>query len=311
MGAVTSQMNMSVEQWIKVADNPIQRDTEKHAAKAKHLLTPLPTHQFVFAAQLPGGGLIKLDGHTRALLWERGQVVPPTMVRVGIIQVKDKAEAEALYKTFDSTNALETLRDKISGAFHRFNFEPQSGILQAGYATTALRMAYGILLGGSIHAGSAGINTRSSKVAKKAALADVYEMVNEFSPELTAFDGFGLKIGSASAGIMAAFFLSFRKYGHKVTPFWTSYFGNAGTKIDGRMDAVQALYEFVNTRNKLRYGGTAGYDLCSRALTAVEKWRNDETMGTFPRPMDVRGYLDGYEKPVERLIKKADARLRR
>ena len=65
---------MTVAEWIKVEDNPIQRDTEHHAAKAKHLLTPLPSHAFVFACELPNGKLIKLDGHTRALLWQRGQV---------------------------------------------------------------------------------------------------------------------------------------------------------------------------------------------------------------------------------------------
>ncbi len=71
---------MLVEDWIKVTPNPIQRDTEKHAAKAKHLLTPHPTHSVVHAAELPNGKLIKLDGHTRALIWKRKDVVPPVQV---------------------------------------------------------------------------------------------------------------------------------------------------------------------------------------------------------------------------------------
>ena len=67
-------IRMSVDEWIKVKANPRQRDTEKHAAKAKHLLTPSPDHAHVSAARLPNETLVKLDGHTRALLWKRGTV---------------------------------------------------------------------------------------------------------------------------------------------------------------------------------------------------------------------------------------------
>lgn len=300
-------LKMTVAEWVAVQDNPIQRDTERHAAKAKHLLTPLPTHNFVFAAQLPGGNLIKLDGHTRALLWKRGDVPSPRTLIVGICPVETKKEAEDLYKTFDSSNALETTRDKVSGAFNRYGFEPQSGLIAAGNLTFALRTAYSIFLGGSASGGNVGSTEREKhgKARNAIAKADVYTMINEFSYELAALDGFALGQGQATSGIVAAFIVSYRKYGHKITPFWTAVFGNAGSKSGGQMDAIQALCELILSRRG-NFGGSAVSDMVSRSLTAIEKWLKDEMLYSIPRPMDTTGYLIGAEKPTERLIKKAD-----
>jgi len=294
-----SYKKMLVADWVAVEDNPIQRDTERHAAKAKHLLTPHPTHSFVFAAELPSGKLIKLDGHTRALLWKRGEVAAPTQLQVGIVPVKDRAEAEKLYKDFDSRDALETMRDKVSGAFNRHDFDPQSGLIQAGNITSALRIAYSVLSGGA--ASTAGSSTEHAKSRK----ADVYEMINEFSGELHMLDGFGLAQGKIQSGAIAAFILSARRYGHKVTPFWRGVFGNTGEKSGGQMDAVQAICELLLGRRG-NYGGSASYDLCARILNGVEKWMRDETMYRVPAPMSTVGYLLGREKPSERLIKRAD-----
>lgn len=301
-----SYRKMLVEDWIKVTPCPIQRDTEKHAAKAKHLLTPHPTHSFVSAAELPSGKLVKLDGHTRALLWKRKDVPPPIQVNVAVIPVKDMEEVEQLYKDYDSREALETQRDKVSGAFNRHNFEPQSGLLQAGNLTYSLRISYGMLIGmTSSGASSGGSTSRSGPKANAKAKADTYMMIDEFSYELHALDGLNITQGGASAGVIAAFIVSYRKYGHKVTPFWVGVFGKGGSKSHGQMDGIQALCELILDR-KGRYGGTAAADMCARSLMAIEKWLKDETLSTIPRPLDTTDYLVGYEKPSERLIKAKD-----
>jgi len=294
---------MPVSEWISVEDNPIQRDTERHAAKAKHLLTPHPTHSFVFAAELPSGKLIKLDGHTRALLWKRGDVSAPAQIQVGIIPVKDRAEAEQLYKDFDSKEAVETMRDKVSGAFNRHDFEPQSGLIASGNLTTALRMAYGVLTGGTVNSGLAGSSI--GKTSHRASKADVYAMINEFSNELHALDGYGLGQGRIPSGAIAAFILSYRRHGSKVVPFWRGVFADTGEKSGGYMDGVQAVCELITGRRG-RYGGSASFDLCARSLTAVEKWLNDETLFRIPTALNTLGYLAGHERPAERLIKRAD-----
>lgn len=298
MTQVSHTLEMSVDRWIEVKDNPIQRDTERHAAKAKHLLTPLPTHRFVFAGRLPNGDLVKMDGHTRALLWQRGQVPSPATVTVGIVPIASLEEAESLYKTFDSQNALETMRDKVSGAFNRLTFEPQSGLLQHGSLTYALRTAYTILKGYSS-------TSTGGKNLEELRKTDIYTMINEFSPEIFTLDGFGLRQGSIQSGIVAAFLISTRKYGHKITDFWRAVFADAGTKSAGKMDAVQALNELIMQRRG-QAGGQVAFDLCCRALMAVEKWLADELLSAIPRPLDTTGYFDGYTPPTERLIKAAD-----
>lgn len=292
---------MTIADWIQVEDNPIQRNTEQRAATAHHLFTPSPTHSFVFAVELPSGKLVKLDGHTRALLWKRKQVQPPPFVLVGIIPAKDRAEAEELYQHFDSKNALETMRDKVAGAFNRHNFKPQSGLVRSGNLTTALRMAYGVLVGLSANSGLSGTKGGNQQEVSK---ADVYLMIDEFSLEIHALDGFGLGQGRLPSGGIAAFLLSMRRHGSKVTPFWQAVFGNGGEKSGGYMDGVQAAYELIERRDG--YGGSASFLLCAKLLAAIDKWLNDELLGRLPSPINTRGYLAGHERPLERLLKKAD-----
>ncbi len=305
---MVSTRKMLTEHFIAMQDNPIQRDTEKHAAKAKHLRTPHPTHSVVHAAELPTGKLIKLDGHTRALLWRRKEIPIPMQVTVLVYPVKDKEEAEQLYKDFDSKDALETQRDKVYGAFNRHHFDPQSGLLQGGNLTYALRMATGILLGLTAKSASGGgsVDGSRGKKVQGAQKADVYSMVNEWTYEMHALDGFGLGQGQASAGVVAAFLVSYRKYGHKLTPFWRGVFAGTGTKANGQMDGIQALCEAIMQRRGKSFGGQATADTCARALQAVEKWLNDEMLSTIPRPLDTTAYLSGFEKPTERLIKRDD-----
>jgi hypothetical protein len=191
---------MTVAKWIAVKDNPIQRDTERHAARAKHLLNPKDTHAAVSAAELPDGTLIKLDGHTRALLWARNQVTPPAAVTVTIYPVKNLAGAEDLYKTFDAKEAMETMADKITGGYHRAGFKPESTYLSSAQITNALRIAWR-----GLHA------TSVDDVVK----VEVYDIIEEFLPELVQFDTFSVtnhangKIKIPGA-VFGAFLLSYR-----------------------------------------------------------------------------------------------------
>lgn len=285
---------MSVSDWIKVQDNPIQRDTERHAAKAKHLLTPLPIHAITYAAELPDGKLVKLDGHTRALLWKRNQVKHPAMVECNLIAVKDIEEAKALYQTLDSKEAVESATDKISGAFGEHNFYPESGLLRGGGISTALRLVWNVLN----HRAITGHGTTRLGY-------NVYEAVREFSNEIFALDAFDIKSGAAPSGIVSAFLLTHRRHGAAIIPFWQAVFADGGTKKDGRMDGVQALNELVLQR-KGKFGGTAVADMCCRSVMAAEKWLKEEDFQAIPRPFDLTDYIKG-KQPQFQLIKKAAA----
>jgi hypothetical protein len=288
---------MSVSEWIKVTDNPIQRDTERHAAKAKHLLTPLNIHAIVFAAQLPDGSLVKLDGHTRALLWKRNQVKHPPEVIVNVIPVKSMDEAVSTYQTLDSQQALETVTDKVSGAFGQQNFAPESGLLKRGNIANALRVAWNILHGLAFSGGT-------STAAVTAGYGfTIYGAVQEFSNEVFALDTFESKHFTPTSGIIAAFILTYRKHGSKIIPFWRSVFADAGVKSGGEMDGVQALNELILQRRGKAHGGSAVADMTCRAVMAAEKWLNDETLHAIPRPYDLSGYITVRNRPEIQLIK--------
>jgi hypothetical protein len=275
-----SSMKMTVADWIAVQDNPRQRDTERHLARSKHLLTPQPTHAFVAAAKLPDGTLVKLDGHTRAMAWARNMVKRPPHVEVSIVAVKSLDEAKNLYGHFDSKDALETATDKISGGFNELGFEPKSGLLKSGRIGTALAIAWKAVHG----------------YAKDAAAKNTYEMINEFAAEILAIDDLELTKQAANSGIIAAFLLSYRKHGEQCLPFWRAVFAGAGTKVNGQMDAIHAVNELMLQR-KGAYGGAVALDLCARALHAYEKYRNDEMLVIAPRPINLSGYFEK-KKPI-------------
>jgi hypothetical protein len=300
---MTYSKKMLVKDWIAVKDNPIQRDTERHALKAKHLRTFHPTHSVVHAAELPDGKLYKLDGHTRALLWKRKEVEAPLQLQVIVYPAKTMQEVEQLYQDFDSRDALETTKDKVSGAYHKYDFDPQSGLLQSGNLVAALRMCQGVLMGGSVKTSQAtggdGRSPRQMSVAK----ASVYELIAEWQYELHALDGFGLRQGQITGGIIGAVLISYRRYGHEVTPFWTGVFGNKGNKIGAEMDGIEAVSQLIAIGKGRTWTKMKTADTAARALMALEKYRKEELLGRMPSPMDTTGYLEGHKKPAERLIK--------
>lgn len=284
---------MKVSEWIKVQDNPIQRDTERHAAKAKHLLTPLSIHAIVYAAELPDGKLVKLDGHTRALLWKRNQVQHPPEVECHIVPVQSMEEAKRLYQTLDSKEALETTTDKVSGAFNELNFYPESGLLKRGSISTGLRAAW------YIREGSTGIGGWGKKVQRPYV---IYDAVKEFSTELFALDDFETKHFNPTTGVILAFILTMRKFGPRMIPFWRTIFANGGDKKAGKMDPEQAVIELILDRKGRAHGGSAIIDIASRIVKAAEVWVEGGEFIKLPTPYDLTGYIDN-SKPAIQLIK--------
>jgi hypothetical protein len=285
---------MKVSDWIKVQDNPIQRDTERHAAKAKHLLTPLSIHAVVYAAELPNGKLVKLDGHTRALLWSRNQVRHPPEVECIVLPAESMEEAKRLYQTLDSKEALENIRDKISGAFRDLNFYPESGLLKQGNIANALRLCWNVMIGKAITGGSGAMKSETGY--------SLYSAVREFSSEIFALDAFDEKHFNPTSGVIAAFILTVRKHGSKIIPFWRSVFADGGEKKDGKMDGIQALCELVLQRRGRAHGGSAVADVACRCVMAAEGWLEDKEFTRVPRPYDLTAYID-HAKPAVQLIK--------
>lgn len=283
-----ASITMSPAEWIAVDDNPIQRDTERHAARADHLKTFHPTHAHVSAAKLPSGRLVKLDGHTRALMWKRGDVHPPKAVEVTVYSVKSLDDAKEFYKTFDNKRALETATDMVSGAFRALGFEPQSGLLSAGSISSSLRLAWRVVHGW----------------AKDDQPTDIYEAINEFAAEILALDELGFRKGRFPLGAIAAFLITYRKHDNKVIAFWRALAEGAGQKTGRGMDGVQAVHELMLS-SRGAHGGSVQSDLCAKVVTGVEKFLDDETINSYLRATDLATYFGSKAQKKFRLVRSA------
>lgn len=234
-----TRQRMTVEEWVRVEDNPIQRDTQRHANKAtrKHLKHKCETHQLVSAALLPDGTMYKLDGHTRALLWSTGKLEPPAdYVLVDVYNVASKGDVERLYRTFDGSSAAETAADRISGAFRRIGVTPDSGIFTNGGLSSALKLIHGC---------------SSEELAVR-----INDIVHEWRHELLLIETYHLPHTKFLSGVVAAMLLSVRLHGPDAMEFWRAYTDGKGSNIEGVKDAVAALDECVKVaRLSKRTGG--------------------------------------------------------
>lgn len=258
-GGVTE---LSVDHWITVPDNPRQRDTETRARRAKHLREPHPTHCLVNMARLPDGTCRKLDGHTRAYLWQQGTLERPAKVFATIWHCSSIEDVKALYGTFDSTDAVETVGDRVFGAVREHEIKFDSELLGS------LRFASGMRVASDLMEGQ--IASRSKTI---------YEMVDYWLPELRLLDECRPSRKRFHTGVMAAALLTFRRYGPEASNFWKTFAMGAGTKINGDRDAIQALeerMEYLRSHQGVTGRGNAN-QVVRICLSAFDAYRNDYT----------------------------------
>ena len=133
MAAALKQVQMTVEEFSKIPDSLIQRDTATRgrffSKKPGHLSAFHPMHIRVAMCVTKKGKKFKLDGHTRMfcikenlLEWPKGQ-----KLFVDVWTVEDEDEAMLAYMHFDgfSTAVHETGNDKLFGAFRYHKFVPR------------------------------------------------------------------------------------------------------------------------------------------------------------------------------------------
>lgn len=275
-GARPQNIEMTVAEWLEVADNPRQRDTERHLARAKHLLTPSPTHRRVAMAQATGdeNRRWKLDGHTRAMAWKRQMVPPPRSLNVSIYYVASQLEAEELYTQFDAAEAVETGGDRVFGAYQALHYRPESKYLMQAGINTAVKVAQGLAEG--------------TRVSSK---QSIYRLVADWLLEIRRFDTLNPDRLRFNSALLAAALVTFRKYPDEEKPyqFWARFNDDGGIKsqrADGtvEMDAVEALSRFAmqakGGMGKRRQVESGRYDIIGKALAAVETFNRD---GTYTR----------------------------
>jgi hypothetical protein len=248
-------IEMSVEKWIDVPENPRQRNTEKRAnyARLHHLREYSPIHRFVFAATIGGDIACKLDGHTRALLWKLGELERPPSGKVVtlLVAVRSMADAKRLYDQCDARSATKKPSDVIFGATRENDFRLSSSLLRGCKFSDQLRIA----------SGRNNINH------------DLYALVRTWKPHLIALDGMALT--SNYTILIAAMLLAIRRDGvARAGEFFATLDQNKGTKTAQGMDGPEALRQHID--NRRAQGSTAGYenldDILARAWSAYVQW---------------------------------------
>jgi hypothetical protein len=257
--------NMTVQQWATVSDNPRQRDTEAHARKAakKHLKTFSPAHLTVHAAELPNKKLIKLDGHTRGLLWSTGQLKLQngSKITVCVHPVKSIDEAKQLYNHFDDPGQTETPQDRATGASRESGVTLTTPWMMAGRFTTALQIA----------------SEEGSKM-------DVYTTTAKWAAQLGMIDKLSIPAFKSSSGVVAAMLVSIKRDGDEALDFWKRFAGDDGMKVGLERDGVQMLIEaYATSKAEGKFARHNHVELCEKALAAYERQRKNKPYVSYTR----------------------------
>lgn len=247
---------MSFKDWSEMQDNPIQRDTERHATKAinNHLKKDSITHLRVSAAVTETGEMYKLDGHTRTYLWVNGLLSAPKYVYVDMYRVNGLHEVMELYKQFDNKAAAEDSFDKLTGAVNLHGYVLQSHLLKSSGLTTSLQIVSG----------------------KRAKNFDTYKAVDMYINEIKTIDKMMLTANILNSGVLAAMILVCKVYGPDSLVFFRKVANDEGIKTLDTKDAVQYLRESIlNARAEKKNSGRDNViSICEKALSAHDKWIN-------------------------------------
>ena len=265
-------LKMTVKEWCSVLDNPRQRDTVAHAKKAMrtHLKAASVTHKAVSAARLPGGSLVKLDGHTRALLWKDGLLECPSSVECKVYDVKSMDEAKELYTQFDSATAVEAAGDRLTGAFREASISPTSGLILNGGFTSAIQKLF----------------TQKTPI---------YKMVREWKVEIQVLDSFGFPKTMKSGFILGALVL-LRTRRERITQFLAEIASDNGVKTLGGRDGVEAFLSFLKEQNGKSTGEKSIYLIAGTLLTCADGYLSGKVFKRRPGVTEVSRYLQEHGK---------------
>jgi hypothetical protein len=279
-------LQMSPAQWAAVLDNPRQRNTEQHLARAKHLLTHSATHAHVFMAITRDGQRVKLDGHTRSLLWTRTPKLAPKTIYVTCFYVSDLDEAAQLYTHFDNQAATENAKDRMFGAFRAVGYMPESGLFREGRATTAFQTAESIVRTGTF---------ANITAARNAPGTSIYEILPLWLDEVKLLDSINPDHRKFPSVILTAALLTLGRRPNdraKTLEFWSLYNNDKGIKLEHDYDGVEALTRLV-TKARAEGNLTKNWRLLGRAISAYETWRTRRTYksNSAPKETDVSAYM--------------------
>lgn len=260
-------IKMDVDDFIKIKSNPSQRDTEHHAIKAKkkHLSKFHQSHVRVAIAIL-GNIQYILDGHTRKLLWNAGELKAPKVVYVDVFKVATKDELSSLYLTFDNKDATETVADQISGALRFMGIDNMNKNFSrnAGLRTAALL-----------------VNIAMKRVKPNATMID---LLSPYKAQIQIIANRnwlpspkGLRPGTPSCAV-AAFYITTKLDKVLSSGFWDGFYSGKGMEsrksgMDGSLAASKWL---IRARNREEVFGEQNRSMgCEAILNGYQLYKKN------------------------------------
>ncbi len=263
-------IKMTIQEWDKVPDNPIQRAIEPRAIQysrpGQHLSAPHMSHAKVVAAELPSGKLIKVDGHTRAFMWIQGMLEHPKKVLVDLYPVKNMEEAKALYRTFDNKAATESDKQKIYGACNELGFHPRCSLFYSGAVLSSCK-----------------VMVFPNKYADTRALT-VTDLLKPHIPAFKHIDSMADVIRNHSlfpSYLITAMIMSVTAHGLSACSFWEAYALDEGHKSAREMDGIFATRKMFD---EIRHAPLRswGYGLVTHLTPVVlhyfDAWRTKKKL---------------------------------
>lgn len=237
------QVEMPFNEWCKIPDHPHQRDTAKHAQRSKHLQSFSEIQRKMTLARLPNGAIFKVDGHTRAYMWQRGLTIglpnPTTlMLKVDQWGVADEQALAKAYDTFDNRNAVDTVADEVFSAAKAAGIEFKSKLLRSGRYASAIKRVYILLT--------------PDRPQEDYTLRDASTF---FSKELKLLDSINPTAVDFTSGFTSGALFTLALDGTEAVDFWSRYQEGTGTKIGNQCDAIQAL---IHLRDYVRGNNMTG-----------------------------------------------------
>jgi len=149
-----STMEMDYEDFIRLLEVPMQRNTEERLKTAKHLRVLRPEHCIVHLVRLTKdctvkgklyrkGTLMRVDSNTRAMTWDEGKsdAIPEKVLAI-IYDWETMDEVKECYNCFDSSEATEKNQQKLYGIITgMYNYQPKSQRLTQGIILSGLNKA--------------------------------------------------------------------------------------------------------------------------------------------------------------------------
>ena len=256
---------MSVEQWFSLLDHPRQRNTERHARAdhwkfAKRAQGAALRHLAHVTAACWNGSFYKVNGHTRAYLWAKGELPCPVRLHVTIHKVATREELNELYAAFDAQWAAKPEFEKVYGGLRECGLELKSRRLKRGFLVDAFNIALRGL-------------TRPHQDKRRSEPVDVYKAVATFQEELKLLDTVNPPSEVFYAGVIAAALIALSLFPSSLE-FWRKLALREGNKQNGLIDTVEIVLSQVD---KLRRGRSSWENaqqelLCGRTLAAFLAW---------------------------------------